>query len=72
MSGILISILVISAVRFIISFFQLMLSEHGEASIPCGAILTIILWKPVFVLGLLSLIFTALALIIGVIKIYDK
>lgn len=71
MTGILIAILVISATWFVVSYLAAIFGEDSNhVSVACGTILTIILWEPVFVLGLIVLIFTAIGLVINAIKLF--
>jgi len=71
MSGLLVAILVICAVMFVLSWIGLLGSDHGHTNTTAGVVVTLILWKPVLALGIITLIFTVLGAIISAIKVAD-
>ena len=68
MSGILIAILVISAVAFVGTYVRALIEDEKYVSLTSGTFLVLILWKPLFVLALILLIFTCIGLLINVLK----
>lgn len=68
MSGILVTILVISATVFIFGYINALTEEKERVPVAMGVILTLVLWKEVLALSIIVLVLSFFGLIINLKK----